>query len=72
VCAGSRKWLGPVGAYRKRAVVGASTAESVVGSGETVPTGGAHKTERGGERTSSRDDEQGLRDRENVRVRGGN
>jgi hypothetical protein len=40
------------GVAGKRAVVGASTAESAGGSGGTVPTGGAHRIER--ERESER------------------
>jgi hypothetical protein len=45
-------------------VMGACTAESACGSGGTVPTSGAHGTERAGERTGSRADEQGPRNRE--------
>jgi hypothetical protein len=56
VCAGSRK--GSV-VTRKRTVVGVTPAESAGGSGGggTVPTGGAHETERAGERMGSRVDE---------------
>jgi hypothetical protein len=48
----------------KCAIVGASTAESIGGWGGTVPIGGAHGTERAGERTGSRADERGPWDSE--------
>jgi hypothetical protein len=60
------------GVAGKHAVVCASMTESASGSGGTVPTGGAHGTERAVERTGNRADEQGPRDRENARMRGGN
>jgi hypothetical protein len=54
------------GMVGKHTVVGATTAESAGGSGGrgAVPTGGAHGTERVGERTGTRADERGPRDRE--------
>jgi hypothetical protein len=52
------------GVAEKRSVVGASTVESAGGSGGTALTGGAHGTERAGERTGSRADERGPWDRE--------
>jgi hypothetical protein len=36
------------GVARKREVVGTSMVERACGSGRTVPTGGAHGTERAG------------------------
>jgi hypothetical protein len=56
------------GVAGKRADMCASMAESACGSGLTVPTHGAHGTERAGERTGSGADEQGPLDNERRRV----
>jgi hypothetical protein len=57
------------GVAGKCAVVGVSTADSACGSGGgTVLTGGAHRTERAGERIGSRADERGPWVRERMRV----
>jgi hypothetical protein len=56
------------GVAGKCAVVGVSTAESAGCSGETVSTGGAHRTKKAGERMVSRADERGPRDSERRRA----
>jgi hypothetical protein len=64
VCAGSRKGFGELGRGRETHGRGCVHGRERGQFGGTVPTGGAHGTEKEGERMGSRADEWGPRDSE--------